>query len=53
MVIALAILLVCLSMLLIYALLCAEERHLKRRQYRVPPMGHGSKNNPFRDTSSA
>lgn len=42
MVVALAILLVCLSMLLIYALVRAEERRLERDKNGVPPL-HRSK----------
>jgi hypothetical protein len=40
-----AILLVCLSMLLIYALLRNQERHLERRADRLPPSQQHSKNN--------
>jgi hypothetical protein len=45
MVVALAILLVCLSMLLIYALVRGEERRIERDENGVPPLGRRSKIN--------
>jgi hypothetical protein len=46
MVITLAALLVCLSMLLIYVLVRTEERHLEHRKQEIPPPSEqGSKNN--------
>jgi hypothetical protein len=45
MVLGLAALLVCTSMLLIYAILCAAERDLKRREQGTSPLGPRSKNN--------
>jgi hypothetical protein len=43
MILALAALLVCTSMLLIYAILCRVERRLERRQHVAPPSRPGSK----------
>ncbi len=45
MVVALAILLVCLSMLLIYAFARAEERRLERGKHGIPSSGPRSKVN--------
>lgn len=52
MVIALAALLVCLSMLLIYVFVRTEERHLERPKAQGQPVGRRSTNNRIRNAQN-